>query len=71
MRINKRAAIYGRVSADWKTTDNQTFALKEVAAQRGWDVVDLYIDHAISGAKKRDMRPAFGPDAEGYEPSRI
>ena len=55
----KRAAIYGRVSTDWQTTDNQTMALTEVAARRGWEVVDVYIDHAISGAKKRDKRPAF------------
>src|SRR5438105_5502968 len=55
----KRAAIYGRVSTDWQTTDNQTMALTEVAARRGWEVVDIYIDHAISGANKREKRPAF------------
>jgi len=55
----KRAAIYGRVSTDWQTTDNQTMALREVAARRGWEVVEVYDDHAISGAKKRDRRPAF------------
>src|SRR5207248_6054340 len=55
----KRAAIYGRVSTDWQTTDNQTMALTEVAARRGWEVVDVYIDHAISGANKREKRPAF------------
>ena len=54
-----RAAIYGRVSTDGQTTDNQIIALKEVAKRRGWEVVDAYIDHGISGAKGRDKRPDF------------
>jgi len=56
---NRRAAIYGRVSTDWQTTDNQTVALREVAERRGWDVVEVYIDHGIGGAKGRDKRPGF------------
>jgi DNA invertase Pin-like site-specific DNA recombinase len=59
MMRSRRAAIYGRVSTDWQTTDNQTVALKEVAERRGWEVVEVYIDHAISGAKGRDKRPGF------------
>jgi DNA invertase Pin-like site-specific DNA recombinase len=55
----KRAAIYGRVSTDDQTTDNQLVALREVAARRGWEVVDVYIDQGISGAKGRDKRPSF------------
>jgi DNA invertase Pin-like site-specific DNA recombinase len=30
-----------------------------VAEQRGWTVVQEYVDHRISGAKSRDKRPAF------------
>jgi DNA invertase Pin-like site-specific DNA recombinase len=59
MAKSKRAAIYGRVSTDGQTSDNQIIALKEVAERRGWEVVDVYTDHAISGAKGRDKRPAF------------
>jgi DNA invertase Pin-like site-specific DNA recombinase len=59
MMRSRRAAIYGRVSTDWQTTDNQTVALKEVAERRGWEVVEVYIDHAISGAKGRNKRPGF------------
>src|SRR4029077_1000226 len=55
----KRAAIYGRVSTDGQTTDNQVVALKEVAARRGWDIAEGYIDHGISGANGRDKRPGF------------
>jgi DNA invertase Pin-like site-specific DNA recombinase len=33
--------------------------LRQVAAARGWKVVEVYTDHGISGAKGRDKRPAF------------
>ena len=59
MEKGKRAAIYGRVSTDGQTTDNQVVALKDVAARRGWDIAEVYIDHGISGAKGRDKRPGF------------
>jgi DNA invertase Pin-like site-specific DNA recombinase len=55
----KRAAIYGRVSTDGQTTDNQIVALREVAARRGWDIAEVYLDNGISGAKGRDKRPGF------------
>ena len=59
MEKGKRVAIYGRVSTDGQTTDNQVVALKEVAARRGWDIAEVYIDHGISGANGRDKRPGF------------
>ena len=59
MTTSKRAAIYARVSTDGQTTENQTAALKEVAARRGWEVVEVYIDHGISGTKERDKRPNY------------
>jgi len=59
METSKRAAIYARVSTDGQTTENQTVALQEVATQRGWDVVEVYVDHGISGSKGRDKRPSF------------
>jgi DNA invertase Pin-like site-specific DNA recombinase len=59
MTMTKRAAIYLRVSTDGQTTDNQRLALEQVAAHRGWQIVETYTDHGISGAKARDKRPAF------------
>ena len=56
---SKRAALYLRVSTDGQTTDNQRLALEQVAKQRGWHIVEVYVDHGISGAKARDKRPAF------------
>lgn len=57
--MTRRAALYLRVSTDRQTTDNQEAALREVAARAGWEVVEVYVDHGISGAKGREGRPAF------------
>ena len=55
----KRVGIYLRVSKDEQTTDNQRLELEAVAARSGWDVVSLYEDAGISGAKSRDKRPGL------------
>jgi DNA invertase Pin-like site-specific DNA recombinase len=52
-------AIYLRVSTDTQTTENQRIALEAAAAARGWNVVRVYQDHGISGAKGRDKRPGL------------
>jgi DNA invertase Pin-like site-specific DNA recombinase len=54
-----RAALYLRVSTLEQTTDNQERELLEVAARMGHEVVRVYRDHGISGARARDGRPAF------------
>jgi DNA invertase Pin-like site-specific DNA recombinase len=55
----KRVAIYARVSTDDQTTDSQLLELHQVAERAGWEVVETYVDHAISGSKGRYQRPAF------------
>ena len=55
----KRVAIYTRVSTDGQSVENQRRELLAVTERRGWDVVQEYNDHGISGAKDRDKRPAF------------
>jgi DNA invertase Pin-like site-specific DNA recombinase len=55
----KRVAIYLRVSTDTQTTEHQRLELERVATSSGWDVVQVYEDAGISGAKGRDKRPAF------------
>ena len=59
MTQKKKVAIYLRVSTDGQTTENQRLELESVADRAGWDVVEVYEDQAISGAKGRDQRPAF------------
>jgi DNA invertase Pin-like site-specific DNA recombinase len=55
----KRVGIYLRVSTDSQTTENQRRELEAVAARSGWQVVGIYEDTGISGAKGRDKRPDF------------
>jgi DNA invertase Pin-like site-specific DNA recombinase len=55
----KRAILYLRVSTIDQTTANQERELREVAERAGWEVVNVYRDHGISGSRGRDKRPAF------------
>jgi DNA invertase Pin-like site-specific DNA recombinase len=59
--MTKRAAIYARVSTrnGHQDPETQLLALRRVAERAGWQVVEEYVDHGISGAKGRDKRPAF------------
>lgn len=55
----KRVALYVRVSRDDQTTENQARELRQWAKNAGHEIVKVYTDHGISGAKGRDKRPAF------------
>ena len=55
----KRAVLYLRVSTIDQTTANQERELREVASRMGCEIVRVYRDHGISGAKSRDGRPEF------------
>jgi len=55
----KRVVLYLRVSTMDQTTANQERELREIAARMGCEIVKVYKDHGISGAKGRDKRPAF------------
>ncbi|RWO87964.1 MAG: recombinase family protein [Mesorhizobium sp.] len=52
-----RAALYLRVSTDQQTTDRQERELREVAGRTGWEIVQVYRDHGVSGASPK--RAAF------------
>jgi DNA invertase Pin-like site-specific DNA recombinase len=56
MRI---VAIYSRVSTDQQSTENQERELREVAERAGWNIVQIYRDEGVSGAKSRESRPGF------------
>lgn len=57
--MQKRAAIYVRVSTDKQTVENQVRELRQIAERRDWQVVEEYHDAGISGAKGRDSRPGL------------
>lgn len=71
MAKQNRVGIYIRVSTADQTTANQKIELLRVAEQRGWNVVEVYEDQAVSGAKARDQRPAFQRMANDAAKGRI
>lgn len=54
-----RVALYLRVSTTDQTCANQRMILQDTAQRQGWQVVQVYEDAGISGAKGRDHRPAY------------
>lgn len=50
-----RAALYARVSTADQNPRMQIDELRELAARRGYEVVDEFVDHGVSGM--RDRRP--------------
>jgi DNA invertase Pin-like site-specific DNA recombinase len=55
----KRVAMYVRVSTSEQNTRNQRRELKAVAERHGWQVVSVYEDAGISGAKGSEHRPGL------------
>jgi DNA invertase Pin-like site-specific DNA recombinase len=55
----KRVALYLRVSTTGQTTTNQRRELEAVAARHGWEVVQVFSDNGVSGAKGRKDRPGL------------
>lgn len=51
--------LYLRVSTRDQSVERQKEELLEVAKRSHWDVLDILIDHGISGAKGREQRPAL------------
>ena len=52
-----RAAIYGRVSSDTQTVENQLQELQTYLATRQWTLAGEFRDEGVSGSK--DRRPAL------------
>ena len=58
--MGKRVGIYARVSTrNGQTTENQLLELRAVAERSGWEVMAVYTDDGVSGAKGRDQRPGL------------
>src|SRR5712664_3441457 len=57
--MQKRVAIYLRVSTSKQDTENQLRELSAVSDRSGWEIWKVYEDAGISGAKGRDQRPGL------------
>ncbi len=54
---NMKVALYARVSTNSQDPELQLSTLRSHAANRGWEIVQEYVDVGISGAKEK--RPAL------------
>ena len=54
-----KVAIYARVSTNEQTTENQVRELTEWAGRAGHEVVAIFDDNGVSGAKGREYRKEF------------
>ena len=54
-----KVAIYVRVSTNEQTTENQVRELTEWADRAGHEIVAMYDDNGVSGAKGREYRVEF------------
>jgi DNA invertase Pin-like site-specific DNA recombinase len=63
--MRRRIAFYLRVSTAGQTVENQHRELKVVAASHGWQVVAVFKDEGISGAKGPDKRPGYNQLCQG------
>jgi DNA invertase Pin-like site-specific DNA recombinase len=58
--MSKRVAFYVRVStSENQTVENQLRDLNLAAERLGWDVIAIFRDDGISGAKGREKRPGL------------
>src|SRR6478752_6339548 len=54
-----KVALYLRVSTSGQTVENQKLELEAWAARAGHEIVEVYRNAGISGARGRDQRPDF------------
>lgn len=52
-----RVGVYARVSTMDQTPETQLIDLRRYCAERGWSIVEEFVDHGVSGTKEK--RPAL------------
>src|SRR5262249_60019254 len=57
--MTSRWALEVRGSTAGETTENQRRELEDIAERHGWNVVEVFQDRGVSGAKSREERPAM------------
>lgn len=54
-----KVALYASVGSDGHTTQNQLHELRKLAEQKGWQIVQKFVDHSKNETKISDKKPAF------------
>lgn len=69
------AAVYLRVSMDATgehlAVDRQREDCRRIAAERGWPVVEEYVDNSVSASKRTVRRPAYDRMVRDYDAGRF
>lgn len=63
--VEKKVALYARVSTTDQTCENQLRELRSAALRHGWVIVREFVDQGISGAKGKEDRPQFSALHQG------
>lgn len=58
-KMNKKVAIYSRVSTDHQEISNQLIELRETASRLNYQISKEYLDDGISGMKTQEERPGL------------
>jgi DNA invertase Pin-like site-specific DNA recombinase len=54
--MSRKVALYARVSTKGQTLENQLAELRAICERNSWEVVQVFTDFGISGAKGRSQR---------------
>lgn len=69
------AAVYLRISLDRSgdglAVERQREDCRQIAAQRGWNIIEEYVDSSISASNKSVNRPAYNKMVEDYAAGRF
>lgn len=69
--LTRRAALYLRISRDLTgeglAVERQRELCQEIVKQRGWTVVDEFVDNSISASDARKNRPGYDALVAAYE----
>jgi len=60
-----RAAIYARVSTKSQSVENQIRDLQQVCQRQNWEVVQVFVDEGVSGARGRQERSGLNDLLKG------
>ncbi len=60
-----RAAIYARVSTKSQSVENQIADLRQVCERQNWDIVQVFVDEGVSGARGRQERSGLNDLLKG------
>lgn len=73
--MSTKAVVYLRISLDQTgerlAVERQREDCQQIAAERGWDVVETYVDNSVSASKRTVRRPAYDRMVDDFKAGRF